>query len=134
VPGIDVVVGDDESIVLWEKAARLAELAAASVAADATVGRLRDDPTWRGRMHAALVESCRVAAADGAVLDPTGQWAIIESLPADLTTSTARDAVAGRPTELDAIAGSVVRVGRRHGIPTPVLEELLSDARARAGS
>ena len=43
---------------------------------------------------------------------------------------TARDAVAGRPTELDAITGSVVRAGRRLGVPTPALDGLLAEARA----
>ena len=52
----------------------------------------------------------------GCCSTPAGQWAIIDGLPHDLTTSTARDARAGRPTELDAIAGSVVRAGERLGV------------------
>ena len=132
VSGIDVVVAGDERAVLWEKAARLAVLSAATLASGTPVGTLRDESTWRVRLRAALEEACSVAAADGAPLDPADQWAIIESLPHDLTTSTARDAAAGRPTELDAIAGAVVRAGRRLGIPTPVLEALMADARARS--
>ena len=46
-------------------------------------------------------------------------------LPDWATSSTARDVAAGRPSELDAIAGAVVRAGRRLGVPTPTLEELL---------
>jgi 2-dehydropantoate 2-reductase len=133
VGGLDVVVVDDERAVLWDKAARLAVLSAATVASGEPVGRLRSDGTWRVRLRTALEEACSVAAAGGAPLDPAGQWAIIESLPHDLTTSTARDAAAGRPTELDAIAGSVVRAGRRLGIPMPVLESLVADAQARTG-
>lgn len=133
VSGLDVVVAGDERAVLWEKAARLAVLSAATVASGEPVGRLRSDGTWRVRLRTALEEACSVAAADGAPLDPADQWAIIESLPHDLTTSTARDAAAGRPTELDAIAGSVIRAGGRFGIPTPVLERLLAEAQARAG-
>jgi 2-dehydropantoate 2-reductase len=53
-------------------------------------------------------------------------------MPHDSTTSAARDAAAGRPTELDAIAGSVVRVGVRLGVPTPVLAELVEEASCRA--
>ena len=44
VPGIDVVVATGERAVLWEKAARLAVLAAATVASGLTVGALRDGP------------------------------------------------------------------------------------------
>jgi 2-dehydropantoate 2-reductase len=132
VPGLEVVVGGDERAVLWEKAARLAVLAAATVASGSSVGALREDGAWRSRLEEALRESCAVAAADGVRLDPAGQWAIIESLPHDLTTSTARDAAAGRPIELDAIAGSIVRGGLRLGVATPELDRLLTDARARA--
>ena len=132
VPGIEVVVGDDEGAVLWEKAARLSVLAAATVAAGRSIGALRDDRAWRPRLEAALAEACAVAAADGVELDAARQWAIIVGMPHDLTTSAARDAAAGRRTELDAIAGSVVRAGARLGVPTPVLAELLEEASCRA--
>ena len=134
VPGVEVVVAGDERGVLWEKAARLAVLAAATVASGEPVGALRADAAWRPRLELALAEACAVAAADGVRLDPAGQWAIIEGLPHDLTTSAARDAAAGRPTELDAITGSVVRAGRRLGIAAPALEGLLDEARARLGA
>ena len=132
VPGVDVIIGHDEGAVLWEKAARLAVLAAATVASGLAVGPLRADEAWRPRLVDALREACTVAAADGAALDAAAQWAIIEAMPDDLTTSTARDAAAGRPTELDAITGSVVRAGARLGVPTPGLASLLEEAACRA--
>jgi 2-dehydropantoate 2-reductase len=132
VPGVDVVVGHDERAVLWEKAARLAVLAAATVASGLAVGSLRADEAWRPRLMDALRESCTVAAADGVALDATAQWAMIEAMRDDLTTSAARDAAAGRPTELDAIAGSVVRAGARLGVPTTELAALLEEAACRA--
>jgi 2-dehydropantoate 2-reductase len=128
VPGIDVVVADDERRVLWDKAARLAVLAAAGVASGKPVGELRSDPAWRPRVRAALAEACAVAEADGLVLDSAAQWAIVEGLPEGLIPSAARDAAAGRPTELDAITGSVVRAARRLGVWTPMLDGLLADA------
>ena len=132
VPGVDVVLGDDERAVLWEKAARLAVLAAATVASGLAVGPLRADEAWRARLVEALREACAVAAADGVALDAAAQWAIIEAMPDDLTTSAARDAASGRPTELDAITGSVVRAGARLGVPTPALASLLEEAACRA--
>lgn len=134
VDGVDVVLDDDERAVLWDKAARLAVLAAATIASGETLGRLRDDATWRPRLEAALAEACAVAAADGVALDTAGQWEIIESLPGELTTSAARDAAAGRRTELDAITGSVVRAADRLVVPTPALEQLLAEARPRASA
>lgn len=132
VPGIEVVVGESESDVLWEKAARLAVLAVGTVASGLTVGPLRTDAAWRPRLEEALAEACAVAAADGVWLDTAAQWAIIEAMPDDLTTSAARDAASGGPTELDAIAGSVVRAGARLGVPTPALARLLEEAECRA--
>lgn len=134
VPGIEVVLRLGEATVLWEKAARLAVLSAATVASGERLGVLRTDTDWRARIEAALAEACAVAVAEGVELDPAAQWAIIEALPDDLTTSTARDAIAGRRTELDAITGSVVRAGRRRGIPTPALALLLDDARTAASA
>jgi 2-dehydropantoate 2-reductase len=128
VHGIGVVLADDERAVLWEKAARLAVLAAAAIASGKPVGELRDDPAWRRRLEAALVEACAVAEADGVQLDAAAQWSIVEQLPASLVPSAARDASVGRPTELDAITGSVVRAARRLDDWTPMLDGLLTDA------
>ncbi len=128
VPGIEIEVTDDEGRVLWDKAARLAVLAAASIASAKPVGALRDDPAWRPRLEAALGEACAVAEADGVELDAAAQWAIVERLPESLVPSAARDASVGRPTELDAITGSVVRAARRLGVWTPMLDGLLADA------
>jgi 2-dehydropantoate 2-reductase len=128
VPGLEVDVTDGERRVLWDKAARLAVLAAASIAATRPIGGLRDDPAWRPRLEAALGEACAVAEADGVELDAAVQWAIVERLPESLVPSAARDASVGRPTELDAITGSVVRAARRLGVWTPMLDGLLADA------
>ena len=132
VPGIEVVQVDDEREVLWEKATRLAVLAAATVASGRPVGALRDDPAWRERLRASLDEAVSTAAADGVSLAADEQWGMIEAMPPELTTSAARDAAAGRPTELDAIVGSVVRSARRHAVETPSLDALWEEARCRA--
>jgi 2-dehydropantoate 2-reductase len=134
VAGLELAIGVSERAVLWEKVARLAPLAAATAASALDVGELRGAEPWRTRLRAAVDEACAVAAAEGVPIDPADQWAIIEALPSDLTTSTARDARAGRPTELDAISGSVARAGKRLGVPTLSLEALLEEARCRTPS
>jgi 2-dehydropantoate 2-reductase len=118
---VETRIGGSEADVLWEKLARQAPLAALTSVTGRPTGEVRDDP----RLRAAVEEACAVAAADGARTTFADQWSIIESLPAELTTSTARDVAAGRPSELDAVAGGVVRAGRRLGVPTPTFEELL---------
>ena len=126
--GTEVREGGTEAEVLWEKLARQAPVAAATAGTQRSIGALRTDPEWRARLQAAIAETCAAANAEGVVLRPEAQWEIIESMPANLTSSTARDIASGRPSELDAITGAAVRSGRRLGIPMPVLEGLLAKA------
>ncbi len=46
--------------------------------------------------------------------------AMLEALPAAATPSLQRDIIAGRPSELEAWNGGVVRLGREAGVPTPL--------------
>jgi 2-dehydropantoate 2-reductase len=125
---IDVRVGQNERRVLWHKLARIAPLAAATAASGRTVGELRNDATWRPRLDGAIAEACAVADADGVQLQPASQWAIIDEMADETTTSAARDVIAGRRSELDAIVGGVLRAAERHGVPCPTLEELAGAA------
>ena len=126
--GVDVRVNGSEAAVLWEKLARQAPVAAATAATQRPIGELRGDPEWRSRLEEAIRETCAVAAAAGVPLGPDAQWEIIESMPPLLTSSTARDIAAGRPSELDAITGAAVRAAHRAGIEAPALEGLLREA------
>jgi 2-dehydropantoate 2-reductase len=118
--------GGSERDVLWEKLARQGPIAVLTSVAGETIGELRAGQ----RLRLAVEEACAVAAADGARTTFDDQWAIIESLPDWATSSTERDVTAGRPSELDAIGGAVVRAGRRLGVPTPTLEEALAQCPA----
>jgi 2-dehydropantoate 2-reductase len=129
--GAQVQTAASEAAVLWEKAARLAPLAVATALTQRPVGDLRGDPDWRARLAAGVAEACAIAAADGVALDEAAQWAIIDAMPPDLITSTARDVAAGRPSELDAITGAVVRAGRLLEVPAPTLELLFEEAEDR---
>jgi 2-dehydropantoate 2-reductase len=126
--GVDVRENGSAEEVLWEKLARQAPTAAATSITQRPIGELRSDPGWRGRMRAAIEETCAVAAADGVALSPDAEWAIIEAMPPLLTSSTARDIAAGVPSELDAITGAAVRAGRRLGVETPVLTQMYDEA------
>jgi 2-dehydropantoate 2-reductase len=125
--GVETKIEENEKRVLWRKTARLAVLSAATALTRRPVGELREDIEWRPRLEAAIGEACAVAAADGVNLLPSSQWTMIASMDHDLTTSTARDVAAGRRSELDAIAGSVLRAGERLGVPCPVLSELVAE-------
>jgi len=126
--GFEVRPGESERAVLWEKTVRLAPLAAATAITQQTLGELRSDSGWRSTLEAAVREACRVAAADGVALNEAAQWEILDTMPGTVTTSTARDVAAGRPTELDAILGAVVRAAERLGVGAPTLDRLLAEA------
>ncbi len=126
--GADVRVDGSEADVLWEKLVRQAPVAAATTLTQRRIGDLRTDPAWRQRLRQAIAETCAVAAGDGVWLAPEAQWDIIEAMPPLLTSSTARDVAAGRPSELDAITGAAVRAAHRVGVPAPVLVRLFEEA------
>src|SRR3990170_4419245 len=119
--------------VLWHKLARIAPLAAATAASGRTVGELRHDPIWRPRLEHGIVETCAVAEADGVGLRASAQWAIIDELADETTTSAARDVAEGRRSELDAIVGAVLRAADRLDGPCPTLTELAAAAGVRGG-
>ncbi|MDX6399624.1 MAG: 2-dehydropantoate 2-reductase [Gaiellaceae bacterium] len=125
--GANVREGGSEAAVLWEKLVRQAPVAAATALTQRPIGELRSDPAWRHRLEQAVAECCAAAAADGVDVTPAAQWEIIDGMPPALTSSTARDIAAGRPSELDAITGAAVRAAHRLGIEAPVLERLLAE-------
>jgi 2-dehydropantoate 2-reductase len=129
--GVEVRIEESEKRVLWHKVARIAPLAAAMSATGRSVGQLRDDPEWRQRLGEAIAESCAVADAEGVPLRAASQWAIIDQMPDDLTTSATQDLAAGRRSELDAIVGAVLRAGERLGVSCTTLAGLAAQAGLR---
>jgi 2-dehydropantoate 2-reductase len=128
---LDVRVGQNEKRVLWHKLARIAPLAAATAASGRTIGELRNDPAWRPRLQLGIAEACAVARADGVGLQASAQWAIIDEMADETTTSAARDVAAGRSSELDAILGAVLRAADRLDVSCPTLMELAAAAGLR---
>jgi 2-dehydropantoate 2-reductase len=131
--GVPALVGPGEAQILWSKLVRLTALACTTSASDQPIGFIRTDPEWRGALEACVQEAAAVANADGARLDPAGPLGELEAAHAELGSSMRRDIAAGREPELDAIAGSVLRAGRRHGIDCPTIERLSDEIAARAG-
>ena len=50
------------------------------------------------------------------------QFKIIASLPYETTASLQRDIMEGKPSELEAQNGTIVRLGKELGVPTPTNE------------
>jgi 2-dehydropantoate 2-reductase len=133
--GIEARVGDSEAQVMWSKLARLCALALTTSACDRPIGYVRADPRWRSALEGAVNETAAVANADGARLQASDTLAELDAAHAELGSSMQRDIAAGRATELDAIAGAVLRAGQRHGLRCPTVQWLaervaLREARA----
>jgi len=133
--GFSVRVASDEATLLWEKLVLLAPLALTTTAHGEPVGVVQADPDWRRLLMECHEEAAAVAVVEGAALDPERlRSALIGFSGGEMRTSMQKDFDAGRPLELDAIAGPILRGGRRHALSTPATEELvrLVDARLAA--
>jgi 2-dehydropantoate 2-reductase len=132
--GVPVRVLDSEAQTMWSKLVRLNALACTTSAYDKLLGEIRSTPELYADFVATIEEACAVGRAEGADdVDP--QIALTElSLAHDtLGSSMQRDIAAGRPPELDAIPGAVLRAGARHDLRCPTIERLVALIAARAG-
>jgi 2-dehydropantoate 2-reductase len=127
--GLDVTVRDDEAAALWSKLAVLAPIALVTTWTAAPIGEARAD--HRDELVAVVGEIAAAARADGVDLDEAATVGLIERVPDAMRSSMQKDAAAGRPIELDAIGGTILRAAERAGIQAPVTARLVADLRAR---
>jgi 2-dehydropantoate 2-reductase len=127
--GIPAAVVDGEAQVMWSKLSRLNAIALTTTAFGTPIGKVRSE--HRDDLVAVVHETVAVAAAEGASVDVSAieQELLVEAHP-ELLSSMARDVAAGRPPELDAIGGAVLRAARRHGIETPTVQRLVEAIRS----
>ena len=130
--GLDVRLGAREPDVIWSKLARLCPLALTTTASDRSLGFVRTDPRWRSALVNAVTETIAVAVAEGAQLDAADTIAELDAAHPELGSSMQRDVRAGRPPELDSIAGAVLRAGARHELRCPTVQWLSDRVALRA--
>jgi 2-dehydropantoate 2-reductase len=123
--GLPCNVNESEAQVLWGKLAVLAPFALATSSLQQPVQGVRADEATRGLMLQAAREVCAVGASQGAALDPEIYERALLAMPGEMRSSMQKDLASGRPPELDAIAGPILRLGREKGIPTPATAELV---------
>ncbi len=124
---------DHEPTLLWGKLAFLAPIALTTTAAGAATGQVAADPHWREQLELCVREACAVATADGAQVDPDIGIAAFRSLPPGMRSSMQKDVEQGKPPELDAIAGPIVRGAARYGLSVPVTQSLVAAVAEKAG-
>ena len=127
--GVDAQVSGDVMKALWTKFLYIATMAGVSSAARTPMSVLLTLDASRETMVSCMREVEAVARARAIDLDPDVVQRTMEYMDAEaeaLQASMHTDLSAGRPLELEALNGTVVRLGRELGIPTPVNDTLYS--------
>ncbi|RRR75047.1 ketopantoate reductase family protein, partial [Streptomyces sp. RP5T] len=81
----------------------------------------------REELAALVEETAAVSAACGGPADPAQAIARYDAFPPGMKSSMQRDAEAGRPLELDAIGGALLRAADRHGVKVPVAARVVRE-------
>ena len=121
--GVDAEQTEDIRTEVWQKLLGNAAYNPLSAVTGATVDKIVGDPGVRAVAKSIMAECVAVAAALGIENLPELEARL--ELPATLIgvkTSMLQDMEAGRPLELGAIVGAVAELGRRAGVPTPLIE------------
>ena len=127
--GVKAEIPPDIHRSMWTKFVFITSMSGVGAAARVPVGVWRAMPEPRAAALRAMDEIIAVARARGVQLDPNVAELTMQRMDAlapESTSSLQRDVMEGKPSELDAQLGAVVRMGRQAGVPTPVCELLYS--------
>ena len=121
--GLAAEVPPDIHVALWEKFLFIVPFGGIGSVTRASIGTLRMLSGTREMLAQGMREILCVARGRGIRLDDdiVGRtMAFVDTLPPDGTTSMQRDIIAGRPSELEAWNGAVVRLGKEVGVDAPL--------------
>lgn len=116
---------EDETAALWAKMSFLAPFALLTTRYGLPLGDVRT--RHRDELTALVEETAAISRACGGPADPAQALARYDAFPPSTKSSMQRDAEAGRPLELDAIGGALLRAAERHGIPAPVAARVVDE-------
>jgi len=128
--GIAHVIPPDMIRSLWFKYMVNVGVNQVSAVLRADYGALRSSAKARELMDAAMREVIAIARPMNVELDEKdiGEWyRVLEGLHAEGKTSMLQDVEAGRKTEVDMLAGTVIELGKRFGVATPVNGRLFDE-------
>lgn len=121
--GVDASIAEDINTVLWMKFIGVATGSALNCLTRLPAGIVYHDATLLKYARQSIDEVMAVGRAVG-VTFPEGTAentiAFLSSFPPHAVASMRLDLDAGRKLELDGLSGEVVRLGRLHGVDTPL--------------
>ena len=119
----------DEAAALWAKMSFLAPFALLTTLYALPLGDIRT--RHRDELTTLVEETAAVSLACGGPADPAQALTRYDGFPPAMRSSMQRDAEAGRPLELDAIGGALLRAAERHGVDVPVATRVVRELAAR---
>ncbi len=123
--GLTAEVPADIEAAMWEKFLLIAAWSGLGAVTRTAVGVFRSQPETRWMLRQVMEEIYAVARARDVALPPDivdRTVRVFDGVVAEGTASMQRDIIAGRPSELEAQTGAVVRLGRETGVKTPINE------------
>jgi 2-dehydropantoate 2-reductase len=143
--GVPCETSEDMPTVLWFKLLGICGFGGVSAYCTCTLGEILADEELRALITGCWNECGEVARARGIALPEDAAGAMLSYgenvLNPEFKSSMCRDVERGKPLEVEAINGAIVRFGEESGVPTPanrqVYERLLplhEAAMARRGS
>ena len=134
----------DIRVALWQKFVFISAMSGVGAVTRAPAEAVRAIPETRRLLEAAMREAQAVGRGRGvSIPEKTADRTLefFDKLPDGSTASMQRDVMEGRPSELEYQTGTIVRLGRAAGVPTPVNDFLYaallpqeSKARSISGS
>jgi len=122
--GIEAQISANMLRALWEKYVFIAAHAGMTALSRSPAGIVRAVPETRRMYRLILGEMVALGNAAGAGLGADladTAMGMLDNLGAAFTSSLHHDLAEGKRLELEALHGHAVRLGERHGIPTPML-------------
>jgi 2-dehydropantoate 2-reductase len=122
--GIQAEISSTMLRALWGKYVFIAAQAGMTALTRCPVSVVRSVPETRRMYRLILGEMVALGNAAGAGLDAglvDTAMGMLDNLGAAFTSSLHHDLAEGKRLELEALLGHAVRLGERHGIPTPML-------------
>jgi 2-dehydropantoate 2-reductase len=121
--GVDVNLSSNIEQELWKKFIFITGASGVTALSRLTLGELLANPETRELIRSAMEETYAIARARHISLDPNLIDTFFETLSKfknDTRSSLYFDLANGKPMEVEALAGTVVRMGEQLGIPTPI--------------
>lgn len=123
--GIDAEVADDIQLEMWGKFIFICATSGVGAVTRQPASIYRAIPESRIMLESAISETVEVGRAKGVVIPNEiidNVMKRIDALPEGMVASMQKDIMEGKPSELDAQTGAVVRMGRAVDVATPTHE------------